>query len=150
LAPEILGSTMKLAMTAAGAALAALLAGDAVAQAVQRDRLLEQSGFIMRSADTPQKIARMKRIPSYRFVARNGPSGRYYMYADPVLCVCVFVGNEQAMSNYKSQVMQVPVSELAPTQAAPAAPPSPFKEIHEVDEDVFGRPVDEDILEYRY
>jgi len=109
--------------------------------------LLEQSGFIMRSADTPQKVARMNRLPPLQFLARNSPHGRYYLYADPKLCVCVFVGNTQALSNYKSQVTQVPASELAPTQGAP---PNPFTEIHEVGEDVFGDPVDEDILEYRF
>ena len=136
-------------MSATGAALAALVAGDAVAQTQQRDRLLEQSGFIMRAADTPQKVARMKRIPADRFVLRDGPNGRYYMFADPALCVCVFVGTQQAMDNYKSQITQVPASELAPTQARPKLP-SPFVEIHRVGEDMFGRPVDEDILEYRY
>jgi hypothetical protein len=144
---------MKWAMTAAGALalLAGLLAADLLAQApLQRDRLLEQAGFIMRSADTPQKVARMNRLPPLQFLARNSPHGRYYLFADPKLCVCVFVGNEQALSNYKSQVMQVPASELAPTQNAPAAPPNPFVEVHEIGEDVFGDPVDEDILEYRY
>jgi hypothetical protein len=144
---------MKWAMTAARALalLAGLLAADLLAQTpLQRDRLLEQAGFIMRSADTPQKVARMNWLPPLQFLARNSPHGRYYLFADPNLCVCIFVGNEQALSNYKSQVMQVPASELAPTQNAPAASPNPFVEVHEIGEDVFGDPVDEDILEYRY
>ncbi len=140
---------MKWAMTAAGAL--ALLAADLLAQTpLQRDRLLEQAGFIMRSADTPQKVARMNRLQPLRFLARNSPRGRYYLFADPKLCVCVFVGNEQALSNYKSQVMQVPASELAPMLNAPAAAPNPFVEVHEIGEDIFGDPVDEDILEYRF
>jgi len=144
---------MKWAMTAAGALalLAGLLVVDLLAQTPQqRDRLLEQSGFFMRSADTPQKVARMNLLPPLQFVARNSGKGRYYLYADPKPCVCVFIGNQQAMNNYKSQVMQVPTSELAPTQNAPAAPPNPFVEVHEIGENVFGDPVDEDILEYRY
>ena len=140
---------MKWTLTAA--AVFALLAAELPAQTpLQRDRLLEQAGFIMRSADTPQKVVRMNKLPPLQFLARNSPHGRYYLYADPKLCVCVFVGNAQALNNYKSQVTQVPASELAPTQAAPAAPPNPFTEIHEVGEDVFGDPVDEDILEYRF
>jgi len=62
--------------------------------------------------------------------------------------VCVFVGNQQAMDNYKTQSLQVPVSELAPTQNAAAAPPNPFVETREIGEDIFGNPVDEDILEW--
>ncbi len=144
---------MKWAMTAAAALalLAGLLAADLLAQTPQqRDRLLEQSGFIMRSADTPQKVARMDRLPPLQFLARNSPHGRYYLFADPKLCVCVFLGTEQALTNYKSQVLQVPANELAPTQNAPPAPRNPFVEVHEIGEDVFGDPMDEDILEYRF
>src|SRR5579859_6715571 len=119
---------MKWAMTAAGALalLAGLLAADLLAQSpLQRDQLLEQAGFILRSADTPQKVARMDLLPPLQFLARNSPHGRYYLFADPKLCVCVFVGNEQALNNYKSQVLQVPADELAPTQDAPRAPRNP-------------------------
>jgi len=140
------------AAIAAGLALGGLLAVDAAAQdppTYRRDRLLEQAGFVMRSADTPQKVARMTLLPPLQFVSRQSRNGHYYLYADPKLCGCVFVGNQQAMDNYKTQILQVPVGELAPTQNAPAAPPNPFTEVHEVGEDIFGNPVDEDILDWQ-
>ena len=144
---------MKLAFAAAGTVivLAALFAADLAAQTPQqRDRLLEQAGFIMRSADTGAKVERMKRLPPLQFLARNSPRGRYYLFADPTLCVCVFVGNEQAMENYKSQIITVPANELAPTQAAPGPDGKPYVIVHDVGEDLFGDPVEEDILEYRF
>jgi len=143
---------MKKRLTAA-LALGGLAALDAAAQMPQTqqdiDRLLEQSGFIMRSADTPRKVERMKLLPAHKFVARNAPSGRYYIYTDPDLCICVFVGSEQALSNYKSQVTPVPSSELAPTQTVPQSARSGWVEVQEVDEETFRGPMQEDIYEYR-
>ena len=62
---------------------AVVLAFGALAQTFKRDRLLEQSGFIMRPADTPQKLERLKLLPPLRFVRRTKPWRRYYLFADP-------------------------------------------------------------------
>jgi hypothetical protein len=129
----------------------ALVTFGAAAQTSKRDRLLEQSGFFMRPADTPRKVERMKLLPPLRFVARTTPRGRYYLFADPKLCVCVFVGNQQAMDNFQSQLIKVPASELAPMQAMPASNGKPpYVVVHEMGEDAFGDPVDDDILEYKF
>jgi hypothetical protein len=129
----------------------AALAFGAPAQTLKRDRLLEESGFFMRSADTPAKVARMKLLPPLKFVARTTPRGRYYLFADPKLCVCVFVGNQQAMNNFQSQIMKVPSSELAPMQVVPKTHDKPpYVLIHEMGEDAFGDPVKDDILEYKF
>lgn len=80
------------------------LAGDAGA-ADQRttDMWLEQAGFVMNPADTPAHERQMLALPPRRFIARTTPDGRrYYLYADPGDCKCVFVGNEQARANFKS------------------------------------------------
>jgi hypothetical protein len=138
--------------TALALALATVLvAFGAPAQTFKRDRLLEQSGFFMRPADTPRKIERMKLLPPLRFVARTTPRGRYYLFADPKLCICVFVGNQRAMDNFQSQLINVPASELAPMQAVPASNGKPpYVLVHEMGEDMFGDPVEDDILEYKF
>lgn len=130
---------------------AAVLAFGALAQTFKRDRLLEQSGFSMRPADTPQKLARLKLLPPLTFIRRTKPWGRYYLFADPKLCVCVFVGNQQAMDNFQSQLIKVPPSELAPMQAMPAYHGKPpYVVVHDMGEDMFGDPVEDDILEYKF
>ena len=142
---------MKNTSTLALALAAALVAFGAPAQTLKRDRLLEQSGFIMRPADTPRKLARLKRVPPLQFVRRSTPRGRYYLFADPKLCACVFVGNQRAMDNFQSQLVKVPASELAPMQAVPAAHGKPpYVIVHEMGEDMFGDPVEDDILEYKF
>ena len=63
---------------------------------------LEDMGFVMRLANTPEQMARLRLLPSRKFVARTNGGGRYYLYADPDYCQCVFVGSENAMKNYQA------------------------------------------------
>jgi len=75
------------------------------------DMKLEDMGFIMRSANTPEQMERLRLLPPRKFVSRSKDGRRYYLYADPDYCVCVFVGNEAAMKNYQALI------------APPSAPP---------------------------
>jgi hypothetical protein len=98
------------------AALLVLLAAPldgAEAQVTQRanDRDLIAAGFVMRPADTPGKMARLKSIPPHRFTARTKDGVRYYIYADPNDCKCAFVGYQKAFDTYRDMVR------------APAPPP---------------------------
>ena len=83
-------------------ALTGLLAGGSPADAqLVTDMRLEDAGFVMRRADTPEKLAQLRRIPPRQFVSRTGKSGRYYMWADPDACRCVFVGDGRALQAYR-------------------------------------------------
>ncbi len=62
---------------------------------------LEDAGFKMREADTPQKMARLRSIPPHTFVPHRKDGVRYYVYADPTACRCAFVGDETAMKAYR-------------------------------------------------
>ena len=66
---------------------------------------LEDSGFVMRPALTPQQLERVNLLPPHKFIARSKNGQRYFLYADPDLCKCVFVGNALAMANYQSLVV---------------------------------------------
>ncbi len=88
-----------------GLAVAAFTALQAVAQPSQlgKDMKLEDAGFKMREANTPQKMARLNSIPPYKFVPHRKNGARYYVYADPA-CRCAFVGNDNAMQTYRDMV----------------------------------------------
>ncbi|MGN6461546.1 MAG: hypothetical protein ACTHLY_10090 [Pseudolabrys sp.] len=86
-----------LAITALG------FAGAADAQEA-RDMRLEDAGFVMRPADTPKKMERIRRLPPRTFVARTTPQGRYYLYSEPDFCKCVFAGGEKAMQAFRDMV----------------------------------------------
>ena len=92
---------MKIPTTAAIVLLAwaALPALDQVAT----DMKLEDAGFKMKEANTPQKMARLTSIPARMFVPHRKNGQLYYVYADPQ-CRCAFVGNANAMQTYRDMV----------------------------------------------
>lgn len=95
-------------MAACKAGLLVLIAfavfGTAAGAQEVKDMDLEDSGFVMRPALTPQQLERVNLLPSHKFIARSKNGQRYFLYADPDLCKCVFVGNALAMANYQSLV----------------------------------------------
>lgn len=65
------------------------------------DMRLEDAGFTMRRADTPDKLRRAQLLPAHKFVARVKNGKRYYLYADTELCKCVFVGSPDALKTFR-------------------------------------------------
>lgn len=112
-----------------------------------KDMHLEDAGFVMRAADTPRKLERLRLLPPRRFIARTKAGGRYYLYADPDTCKCVFVGDQRAMQAYKDMVAQR--SSLPDFNGS--GPPSMENQIiQEMDDDLSGGIPDDDILDYRF
>jgi hypothetical protein len=68
------------------------------------DMKLEDAGFKMRQANTPEKMARLKSIPPHKFVPHRKNGRRYWVYADPTACRCAFVGDDIAMQAYRDMV----------------------------------------------
>ncbi|MCW5689244.1 MAG: hypothetical protein KIT76_11925 [Pseudolabrys sp.] len=98
-----------------------VLAGSALAQ-LASDMRLEDAGFVMRPADTAEQLALIKRVPPRRFVARVKNGKRYYVYADPELCKCVFVGDAVALEAYRDMRKRLPQPDnVAPAGVAPQA-----------------------------
>ena len=100
--------------------IVALFAGPLVASQEGADMRMVDAGFIMRPADTPQKLARLRLLPPLKFISRARPGGHYLLYADPDVCKCVLVGNQGALKAYRDMVSQpppvpnVPASGVAP------------------------------------
>jgi hypothetical protein len=84
------------------------LSGGGVSGQEGKDMKLEDMGFVMRPASTASQIARLRMLPPRAFVTRSKDGRRYYLYADPDYCKCVFVGNELAMKNYRDLVSPPP------------------------------------------
>jgi hypothetical protein len=85
-----------------------LLAGNAVAGPEGTDMTLEDMGFVMRTANTPEQLNRLRLLPARKFVSRTKGARRYYLYADPDYCKCVFLGDALAMKNYQNLVSPPP------------------------------------------
>lgn len=77
------------------------LVADIAAAQLASDMHLEDAGFVMREAKTAEALKQARIVPSRRFVSRMKNGKRYYIYADPETCQCVFIGNEAAMQAYR-------------------------------------------------
>jgi hypothetical protein len=125
--------------------VAALFAGAASAGQEGSDMRLEDMGFVMRAANTPAQMARLRLLPARKFVVRSKNGSRYYLYADPDYCQCVFVGNELAMKNY--QALNAP-SSAPPMPAGPAGGAVAGYLIQEIDPSIDVMIGNGDILDY--
>ena len=57
------------------------------------EQLLASAGFQKKVADTPAKLAHLETLtPARKLVAHERDGHLYYMYADPELCKCLYVG----------------------------------------------------------
>jgi hypothetical protein len=57
------------------------------------EQLLAAEGFQKKVADTPEKLAHLGTImPARRLVAHRRDGRLYYVYADPAMCKCLYVG----------------------------------------------------------
>jgi hypothetical protein len=107
-----------------------------------KDMHLEDVGFVMRPASTPEQLARLRLLPPLKFVTRTKNGQRYYLFADPDLCKCVFVGNQMAMNGYHDLVTP------SPSLPGVSNPASDNILVQDMDPGVSGSITDGDILDY--
>jgi hypothetical protein len=66
--------------------------------------LLAAAGFTVQLANTPQRVASLRVLPADQFIPKTKGSGLTYIYADPVVCNCLYVGDQTAFNAYKKEV----------------------------------------------
>jgi hypothetical protein len=71
---------------------------------------LEDSGFKMKEARSDKQMMRLKSLPARKFVRRTRNGVAYYIYADPDYCKCAYIGNQQAMDDFR--LARAPVTGL--------------------------------------
>ncbi len=106
-----------------------LLGGAAGAGQEGEDMKLEDVGFVMRPANTPAEVKRLKLLPPRKFLARTANGRRYYIYADPDYCKCAFVGNELAMKNYQNLISPPPQAPMTIGSGPPSVTTEMIQEI---------------------
>ena len=96
--------------TSSLAALAACLAIAACAtpqeRAVSEENLLSAAGFNVQPANTPDRIASLRSLPPNKLVQRIRGSTVRYVYADPLVCACLYVGDQAAFGRYQQAIFQ--------------------------------------------
>jgi hypothetical protein len=77
------------------------------AQRVQnKNDMLAASGFTLLPADTPRRQASLASLPPHKFVRQERGAKVIYVYADPTICGCLYVGNQAAYGRYRENVFR--------------------------------------------
>lgn len=92
------------------AALAACLAVAACAtpqqRAENRENLLAAAGFTVLPANTHERSASLRTLPANKVVQQVRGGTVTYVYADPLVCACLYVGDQAAYGRYRQEVFQ--------------------------------------------
>jgi hypothetical protein len=68
---------------------------------------LSSAGFKVHFANDPAGKQALHALPPHRIVIHNlGGGDVRYLYAEPTHCVCVFIGNKDAYTNYRDMLSQ--------------------------------------------
>ncbi len=62
---------------------------------------LAVAGFLVRPANTPERQAMLARLPAHKFVRHAKGDNIQYVYADPSVCRCLYVGSQAAYAKYQ-------------------------------------------------
>jgi hypothetical protein len=69
-------------------------------KAMDTERLLTASGFQMKLADTPEKLADLEKLPQRRIVPQEHEGRVLYLYPDAKYCQCLYAGSERSYRHY--------------------------------------------------
>ena len=76
------------------------------------EQLLSASGFTMKLADTPEKLAHLKTLTQRKVVPHERDGKTYFVYADALYCGCMYVGNQEDYKRYKKMVIRKRVADI--------------------------------------
>ena len=65
-----------------------------------REDNLVAAGFVVRPADTAERRQLLEQLPAHKFVRRSKEDTVHYVYADPTVCKCLYVGTQDAYRKY--------------------------------------------------
>ena len=64
------------------------------------------AGFKFVPANTPERQAKFKLLPPHKFSRQIRDGKVFYVYPDPTVCVCLYVGDQKAYATYRQNVFQ--------------------------------------------
>jgi hypothetical protein len=72
----------------------------------QKEDNLAAAGFVVQPSNTPERQAMLNRLPPHRFLLRTHGNTVSYVYADPLVCDCLYIGSQQAYNQYRLHIQQ--------------------------------------------
>ena len=80
--------------------------------ATDTEQMLAASGFKMKIADTPEKLAHVKSMQQREVVTHIKDGSVYYAYADAEFCKCLYMGTEKNYQEYEKLSIQQNTAEM--------------------------------------
>jgi hypothetical protein len=84
---------------------------------MNREDMLAASGFKFVPANTPERQQAFQRLPPHKFVREVKGDKVIYIYADPTICVCIYVGGQKAYGTYRGLALQKRIADEQVTVA---------------------------------
>lgn len=125
--------------------LASTVFADQADAQLRDEQRMEDAGFTMRAANTPEKLAQLRLLPARRMIARSKAGQRYFIYADPDGCKCAMVGDEAALRTYRDMPRALP----QPDDVARSGFNPGEVLVHDMDEDTFRSTFPGDLLDFK-
>jgi hypothetical protein len=98
-------------VTATGLCLAAAGCNDGSKVVMNKEDALVASGFKFVPANTPARQQAFRRLPPHKFIREVRGDKVLYVYADPTICVCIYVGGQKAYGRYRARVFDKQIAD---------------------------------------
>ena len=82
-----------------------------------KEDMLSSAGFKPTPPSTPAQQASLKNLPPHKLVQITRKGKAVWVYSDPTICGCLYVGNQAAYGSYREKVF---VKQIADEQAMTA------------------------------
>lgn len=105
-------------MAAIGLCLAATACQDPDRAIMNKEDMLIAAGFKFVPANTPERQASFRTLPPHRFVRQVNGDKVIYIYPDPTICVCIYVGGQKAYATYQARRLQKNIADERAEAAA--------------------------------
>jgi hypothetical protein len=113
----IISSKRRLRALALGCAIVLSGCASTSELVANKEDQLAAAGFVVKPANTPQRQAMLQRLPPHHFVRRVHGDAVNYVYADPLVCDCLYVGTQQAYGRYMQYLQQKRLADEQETTA---------------------------------
>lgn len=71
-----------------------------------REDLLRRAGFVVKPADTPERRGMLRGLPPHTLVKQQRGSELVFLFADPKVCDCLYVGTEADFLRYRQEAVR--------------------------------------------
>jgi hypothetical protein len=81
------------------------------AQVQSKEDMMAAAGFTLVPANTPQRQTTLTHLPPHKFVHQVRNNTILFIYADPTICDCLYIGNQAAYDRYRANVFQKQIAD---------------------------------------